>query len=676
VAIVAADAECHGRVDMPLADSTLFGAITEHLPVGIAVARAASGEVLYANATLAALVAPFDVADLARGDGAMFERSGFPGEPYPPAELPFARAIRERTEIKVSDLVLCRDGAKENLRVIGRPIDGADGLVSHVVLVFQSISGEIAHETAIRRAEADRAEMLASAVDAQRRAETIHRRLLEVVDHAPVIFFAVDRDGIFTLAEGRALATLGRKPKEALGQSVFQRYRDNPRALANIRRALAGESFTDVVDVGPLVFETWYAPLPGPEGGMLGVATDVTERHRMQARILSAERMASVGTIAASVAHEINNPLSYVIACVDFLVREGNPIQRWVRVLGARYPDDPDVSQLELRLRRLVEPFDNVRDGIERMRVIARDLKTFARVDDQDRVPVDVREVLKSAIRMASNETEHRATVVTDLAEVPWVSASEPRLGQVFLNLLVNAAQAFAPDSPWENNRIRIRTAQGEGDRVVIEIADTGPGIEPRILARIFEPFFTTKPVGVGTGLGLSVCRNIVESYGGTIEVLSQVGKGTTFRVTLSPMVGTSSRPPPSQRKLGTTVSPKLMNLLVIDDDPMVGSAFRLTLSREAQVRVVTSGQAALELIGTDDGFDLIFCDLMMPGLTGRDFFAELSRTNPLLAQKIVFMTGGAIDQDVREFVARVPNRCLQKPFDPLSVVHEALLLS
>jgi len=622
---------------MHLSDPTLFGAITDQLPIAIALARAADGELLYANATLEALFAGLDVAAAVRGEGAIFE------------------VLRDKTESAAKDLVLCRpDGSKVNVRVSGRPILGPSGDVSHVVLVYQDITREIAEERARRQAEA------------------LIARIIEVIDHAPLILFATDKNGIFTLAEGRAMSVLGKTPREALGQSVFERYRDHPAALHNIRRALAGEAFTDSVEVGPAVFEIWYAPLPGPEGGVIGVATDITERRRMQERVLLAENLATVGTIAASVAHEINNPLSYVLACLEYLVREGTPIQSVASSLKTRYPDDPEVAQLGARLTRLVEPFENVRDGIERMRVIARDLKSFARIDDQEVVPVDVRKVMKSAMRMACNETEQRATIVTDLAEVPWVRASEPRLGQVFLNLLVNAAQAFSSDSPLEKNQIRIATLQDESGRVVVEVTDTGPGIEPRVLARIFEPFFTTKPVGVGTGLGLSVCRNIVESYGGEITATSEIGRGATFRVTLLPMMGSTSRPPPSQRKLGPVAMARQMRLLVIDDDPMIGSSFRLTLSREASVRVAQSGQAALELLESDDRFDLIFCDLMMPGLTGRDVFTEISRTNPVLAEKIVFMTGGAIDQDVRDFVARVPNRCLQKPFDPLSVVHEA----
>jgi two-component system cell cycle sensor histidine kinase/response regulator CckA len=659
---------------MPLADPTILGDITDHLPVGIAVARAPSGELRYANQAVASLFCGFDVARAIAGEEPIFEREGKPGEPYPAAEMPLRRVLDEKVEVTVDDLIFCRpDGSRANLRVTGRPVAAADGEVSHVVLMYQNVTSGAAR----RLAEAEREEILASAVASQRQAESAQRRLLEVVNHAPLIIFATDREGRFTLSEGRALEVIGKKPQEALGASVFDRYRDNPQALSNVRRALSGESFTDIVEVGPVCFETWYAPLSGPEGGMLGVATDITDRRRMQDRILMAERMASVGTIAASVAHELNNPLSYVIACLEFLVREGGPLPHWAGLLSARYPDDPDLRQLVLGMGRLKEPFENVRDGIDRMRIIARDLKTFARVDDRERTPVDVREVLKSAIRMASNETEHRATLVTDLADVPWVSASEPRLGQVFLNLLVNAAQAFDVESPPENNWIRITTRMNGDDRVVVEVTDTGTGIEPRFIDRIFEPFFTTKPVGVGTGLGLSVCRNIVEAYGGTIEVDSRLGQGATFRVVLEAIAGSvSSRPPPSRRKLTGVVSPEPMSLLVIDDDPMVGSAFRLMLSREAKVRVVNSGQAALELIGADDGFDLIFCDLMMPGLTGRDVFIEISRTHPSLAQKIVFMTGGAIDQELREFVARVPNRCLQKPFDPLSVVHEALTQS
>jgi PAS domain S-box-containing protein len=498
----------------------------------------------------------------------------------------------------------------------------------------------------------------------------LNERLRDAVNHAPLLIFAVDRDGIFTLAEGRALAQLGLTPNQVVGQSVFDLYREHDVLLRNVKRALGGESFTDLVELGALVFETWYAPIAGPEGGVLGVATDVTERRRMEATLLSAERMVAVGTIAASVAHEINNPLSYVIACLELLIREGHPVLELARLLSGRYPEDADVIRLVAEVERAREPFENIRDGIERMRLIARDLLTFARVDDHELTPVDVRDVLRSAIRMASNETRYRASVVTDFAPVPWVMASEPRLAQVFLNLLVNAAQAFPEDGRPGSCDIRISTGVDARGRVLVEVRDNGIGIEPHVLPRIFEPFFTTKPVGVGTGLGLSVCRNIVRSYGGEITAESEVGRGSAFVVKLP----ASTHPAPASSKRHPIAPPvRPARVLVIDDDKVLGNAFRMTLSREFDVRVVSSGAEALDVLADDGTFDFIFCDLMMPEMSGMDVFAELSRRQPEIAGKVLFMTGGVYTPEVRAFIARVPNRCLQKPFDPAVVIREAL---
>jgi PAS domain S-box-containing protein len=371
-------------------------------------------------------------------------------------------------------------------------------------------------------------------------------RLRDAVSHVPLLVFVVDRVGVFTLAEGGALTQLGMVPAQMVGKSVFDLYRPYPTVISSIKRSLAGESLTDFVEIGTFVFETWYAPIAGPGGGVLGVATDVTERRRMQATLLSAERMVAVGTIAASVAHEINNPLSYVIACLELIMRDSHPVTELASLLSARYPEDADMTRLLVEIEKAREPFENIRDGIERMRLIARDLRTFARVDDHDLTPIDVREVLRSAIRMASNETRYRASVVTDFAPVPWVMASEPRLAQVFLNLLVNAAQAFPADGRPGSCDIRLSTSVDAYGRVLVEVKDNGPGIDPSVLPRIFEPFFTTKPVGVGTGLGLSVCRNIVVSYGGEITAESQLGKGTTFLVTLPPA---ASGPPRARHR-------------------------------------------------------------------------------------------------------------------------------
>jgi CheY-like chemotaxis protein len=381
----------------------------------------------------------------------------------------------------------------------------------------------------------------------------------------------------------------------------------------------------------------------------------------------------SVGTIAASVAHENNNPLSYVLACLEFVIREGSPMVPKVEELHRRYPAESDIADVLALLRRLREPFANIRDGVERMGLIARDLKTFARADEHEASPIDVREVLKSAIRMASNETRYRVTVVTELAEVPWVMASEPRMAQVFLNLLVNAAQAFPEDRPPHACVVSLSTHFDPKGLVTVEVRDNASGMEPHVLASIFEPFFTTKAVGVGTGLGLAVCRNIVQSFGGEISATSVPGRGSAFRVTLPACPGTYRRPRKPASNGDSTPPPSRVRVRVIGDDHVLGNAFRLTLSQAYAVRVATSGAEGLALLLNDGPFDFVFCDLMMPNMTGMDVFDELSRVRPELAKQLLFMTGGAFNREVREFIGRVSNTCLQKPFDPVAVIDEAL---
>jgi PAS domain S-box-containing protein len=644
----------------------------DDVPVAVWVGKAPDGEILYANPAL------FELLKMSRprSEWPTLRSRAATGPPNPPidagerdeleafARLPFARALHQRTTVVIEEMIIERvDGTKVTVRAVARPILCEAGNVTHVIVVFSERLGQPA-------APQNEVASLRRALQASEELGVLHERLRHAVNHAPLLIFAVDQRGTFTLAEGRALSQLGLTTGEVVGKSIFDLYRDHAVILRNVRRAMQGESFTDLVEMGGLVFETWYAPIAGCEGGVLGVATDVTERRRMQATLLSAERMVAVGTIAASVAHEINNPLSYVIACLELLMRDSHPVVELSRVLGSRYSDDPDVARLLFELEKAREPFDNIRDGIERMRLIARDLRTFARVDDHELAPVDVRNVLRSAIRMASNETRYRASVVTDFAPVPWVMASEPRLAQVFLNLLVNAAQSFPEDGRIRSCDIRISTAVDEMGRVVVEVRDNGQGIDTGVLPRIFEPFFTTKPVGVGTGLGLSVCRNIVLSYGGEIRAHSEVGKGSVFVVTLPASAG----PTPASSKRQPAVLPLTPpRVLVIDDDKVLGNAFRMTLAREFDVRVVSSGAEALAVLAEDGTFDFIFCDLMMPEMSGMDVFAELSRLRPEVSEKVFFMTGGVYSPEVRAFIGRVPNRCLQKPFDPAVVIREAL---
>ncbi|HET9553286.1 MAG TPA: ATP-binding protein [Anaeromyxobacteraceae bacterium] len=376
------------------------------------------------------------------------------------------------------------------------------------------------------------------------------------------------------------------------------------------------------------------------------VVRDVTERRQLELQVHLADRMASVGTLAAGVAHEINNPLAFVLANLDFALVE----------LERPGGDGAEVG------RALKE----ARDGAVRIREIVRDLKSFSRTGEADERPVDVRKVLQTAVGLAQHEIRHRARLAMELDEVPAVLGSEHRLGQVFLNLLVNAAQSIRPGAA-DRNLVQARVATAEDGRVVAEITDSGGGIPEPLLPRIFDPFFTTKPVGggAGAGLGLSICHGIVSAMGGEIRVRSEVGQGSTFTVLLPPARAEAPRPPaPAPADLGPAPPGRV---LVVDDEPLVGRAVMRVLSPPHQVTVAANGAEALQALEAGR-YDAILCDLMMPVMSGMELHARLAASDPAAAARMIFLTGGAFTDQAREFLERVPNARVEKPFEPVAL--------
>jgi PAS domain S-box-containing protein len=383
----------------------------------------------------------------------------------------------------------------------------------------------------------------------------------------------------------------------------------------------------------------------GNQLGSVTVLRDMTDEVRaregqrvMQERLALADRLSSVGTLAAGVAHEINNPLSYVLGNLSLLADE----------LRRPAPRTGEMQQL------VAEALD----GGERIRRIVRDLKSFARAEDDVHGPLDVRRVLELAINLAANEIRHRARLVREYAEVAPVDGNESRLGQVFVNLLINAAQAI-PEGEADRHEIRL-VCRGAERRVIVEVHDTGCGIPAPLLGRIFEPFFTTKPVGTGTGLGLSTCHGIVTAMGGELEVESVLGRGSTFRVVLlassAPMpVRPAAAPQPGP-------APRRGRILVVDDEPIVSRTLKRFLEAEHDVVTAANGRQALDALD-GDRFDAILCDLMMPEMTGMDVHAALVERDPALADRMIFMTGGAFTARARDFLDRVRNPRLEKPF-------------
>jgi CheY-like chemotaxis protein len=250
--------------------------------------------------------------------------------------------------------------------------------------------------------------------------------------------------------------------------------------------------------------------------------------------------------------------------------------------------------------------------------------------------------------------------VVKDLRAVPAVRASEGRLGQVFLNLLVNAAQAI-PEGQVERNEIRVSARPIPGERVVIEVSDTGCGIPADVLPRIFDPFFTTKPPGVGTGLGLSIVHGIVTGMHGEIQVESTPGKGTTFRITL-PLAPPEAAEPPEAG--AAPRSGARARILVVDDEPMVGTVLQRTLAPEHEVVTCAGVDQALARLDAGEAFQLIFSDLLMPGRTGMDLHRALLEHHPAMAGRLVFLTGGACSEAARTFLAQPGMEYIEKPFD------------
>jgi CheY-like chemotaxis protein len=296
------------------------------------------------------------------------------------------------------------------------------------------------------------------------------------------------------------------------------------------------------------------------------------------------------------------------------------------------------------------------------VRDVVRGLRAFSGPSGPDRTPADVRGELEAAIRLARNEIRHRARLEVRISELPRVETGVHELGQVFLNLLLNAVHAI-PEGRAQENLIEVVAERGEDGEASIRIRDTGVGIPPHVLERIFEPFFTTKPLGVGTGLGLAIAHRIVVDAGGRIEVETQVGHGSVFHVILpaARVAAPEVTAPPTPR-----IAPAgARRVLVVDDDPLVARAVVRTLASGFDVTTVSSAAEALARIEAGERFDAVLCDLMMPQMTGMELYARVAARDPALARRMLFMTGGAFTEAAARFVADACAPCLEKPFEP-----------
>jgi signal transduction histidine kinase/CheY-like chemotaxis protein len=371
-------------------------------------------------------------------------------------------------------------------------------------------------------------------------------------------------------------------------------------------------------------------------------AQDVAARERLT----EADRVVSLGFLAGGVAHQVNNALTPMRLSLG----------RLVSFELSRRPRSAE------RLHR-IELLQDVREGVARVEQIIRELKAFSHTDGPSR-PVDVSALLEVAIGLAGHEIRHRARLVCDYATAPAVRAKPAELRQVFLNLLVNAAQAI-PEGEAHVNEIRVMTRTDDHGRAVVEIKDTGAGIPADVATRIFEPFFTARSESRGLGLGLTVSRDVVSALDGEITIDSVVGKGTTVRVVLPPCDGeTLAAGMPNEPQPHHAAPSERRRILIIDDDRPVAAALALELSAH-DVVVAESGREALEILRHDKDFDVILCDLMMPEISGMDVYEALRLLDPTLLDRVVLMTGGAFTARARQFLTEVDTPMIEKPFHP-----------
>ncbi len=514
--------------------------------------------------------------------------------------------------------------------------------VSHYVCFLRDVTEQRETRLALERSEA---------------------RFRSMVANISEVFTMIDADRRIVYQSPSVRKVLGFAPEEMTGFAVTDYIHPDDHGLANeALRAVAEKE-------GASVSATVRArTLHGTYRWVEAVATnlltdpqlasivlnwrDVTETRALQQQLLLSDRLASLGTLSAGVAHEINNPLAYITLNIEYVARQ----------LALREAARAE-SASQGQLAELTDALREANEGAERVRRIVQDLRVFARGESPAHaVRLDLNGVVESSLNLVWNEIRHRARLVRELGPVPGVRADASRLAQVLVNLLLNAAQAI-PEGRVDQNEIRVCTRSDSRGWAVIAVSDTGAGIGSEERKQIFDPFFTTKPVGLGTGLGLSIVHGIVRAAGGEVRVDSEVGKGSTFTVKLPPAeaAGTGG-------DVETSAQPPARRVLIIDDEALVARSLLRSLGDEYEVFSAASADEALEMLARDNRFDLLLCDVLMPQKSGMEFRRALAERYPGLLPRLVFMTGGAFTPESRSFLRETSHRVLEKPFDSAEV--------
>jgi signal transduction histidine kinase len=372
--------------------------------------------------------------------------------------------------------------------------------------------------------------------------------------------------------------------------------------------------------------------------------------NQTQDQLVQMEKMASIGLLTAGIAHEINNPLGFILP--NFELAES-----WLEAARAGKTHER-VRNLDDLARLLGE----CRRGLDRIARLVRQLRIFSHPGRQELGPVDVDAVVHSVVALVEREFSGHATITVYSSEDAVARANDDQLRQVLLNVIINAAHSFS--TPEKAGRIEI-FVELRGDEILVRVIDNGCGISSENLRRVFDPFFTTKPVGRGTGLGLSISRDLVKQMGGNITLESQVGRGTAVSISLHRWTADAAAVPPAETRTPTpelAVPPtRRLSIIIIEDETAMLLPLRRMLSDRHDVLTFSDPLDGMRCLIEREPPDAILCDINMPGMNGLDLYREVARIRPFLAPRFIFLTGGDSDE-LAMLMTEAPRRILEKP--------------
>jgi PAS domain S-box-containing protein len=487
------------------------------------------------------------------------------------------------------------------------------------------------------------------AQEARRMAE---ERLRAVAANAPVVLAAIDGNGVFTLSEGAGLGSLGLRPGEVVGRSIYELYAGMPDVIEHVQRCLAGEEFSSEVRIGDIVYDNRYAPLRDEEGrvvGAIGVSVDITERRRAEQALLQAQKLESLGVLAGGIAHDFNNLLVGILGNAGLALMEISP----------QSPARETLREIEIAGQRAAE--------------LSRQMLAYSGKGNFVIDQVDLSELVDEMTHLLQVSIGKDVRLTCNFARgLPPVEADATQIRQVIMNLVVNASDAIGDkagaimvstglmqaDSAYLTEPY-LAPELAAGEYVYVEVTDTGSGMDSETQTRIFDPFFTTK--FTGRGLGLAAVLGIVRGHRGAIKVESKPGKGSTFRLLLPPSAvavvpaASAAAPAAAWRGSGT--------VLVVDDEEAVRAVTARAISSFGfGVLTAVDGLTGVETFREHAGeIVCVLLDMTMPGLNGEEAFRQMRSISP--AAKVIIMSGFNQQEASERFAGQGLSGFVQKPY-------------